>query len=241
MIKNYPLNFKIPLGPHKRTYLHFFALDSTLKLLNYVAKAYPLAINIPDKTGTTPLMLAAESGQLEATSVLLLKDAKYDLVDELGRMAIHRAAAAGQTDSCKLLLFDPDLIQTTDGVDEEFFTEIEGETIDRLKSRALLCIQDYNGMTPLMLAALMATLKLSESFLPIVNTWIWHTHKLAIRRFITLFRPNPLKLFRSSWNHLLILIPKCCWLETYRLGLIKQRWRPCRTWYIPAVSWILLI
>ena len=153
MLLNSPINWEIPLGTFRQTYLHFFAKDSTLQLLNYVIAVRLVAINLADRTGTTPLMLAAESGQIEAARTLILKDAKYDQVDEMGRMAIHRAAAAGQSISCKLLLFHPDVIKV-DEIDDEFYTEIDDESIDCLKSRALLLIQDLNGLTPLMAAIL---------------------------------------------------------------------------------------
>lgn len=143
------IDFEYLFGPLQRTYLHLFAKESTLKLLHFVIDSCPHTLNFPDKTGTTPLMLAAESGEVEATQMLLLKDAKYHLADEKGRLAIHRAAAVGQSDACKILLFHPDYIQK-----EEYLTENENQTIDSLNSLSLLLVSDIFGFTPLMTAVL---------------------------------------------------------------------------------------
>ena len=134
------INFEIPLGHHKRSYLHYFSKDSTLKLLNYAIEANPLAINKPDESGTTSLMFAAEFGQVEALRLLISKGAILDQIDEMGRMAIHRAAAAGQLSACKCLLLQNEVIN------EEFYIEI------RYENDSHLSIHDLSGMTPLMLA-----------------------------------------------------------------------------------------
>lgn len=149
------LDFNLPLGPFKRNYLHFFAKDDTINLLNWAIEAYPPAIDSSDIDGTTPLMLAAESGQVKATQSLLLKSSFYDQVDAKGRTAIHRAAAVGQCVTCKLLLFEP-ILNADDDDDEVVFVEIDATESqeDRHKSIALLFVQDSDGFSPLMSAVI---------------------------------------------------------------------------------------
>lgn len=146
-----PLNFKIPLGIDKRSYYHYWARDSTLSLLYYLIAVNPLDINVQDATGTTALMLASELGQLETMRKLIVNDASFESVDREGRSALHRAAAAGQTSSCRLLLFDPDLI----GLElEEFATELDDVSVDKAKSLAQLHVSDALGHVPYLSASL---------------------------------------------------------------------------------------
>ena len=149
------INFKTQLGPNKRTYFHYFAKDSTKSLLDYVIKMDIDNINKADISGTTPLMLAAEAGEFEALWKLLSNGAKYDILDGEGRSALQRAAAAGQTKACQILLYDPNVLPSDQVNDnEEYYTEVYDAPIERIKAQALLFIQDKQDLTPLMAAVL---------------------------------------------------------------------------------------
>lgn len=146
------INTKIRLGDDQRTYFHYFARDSTQSLLDYLIRMNFEDINTPDIHGTTPVMIASETGQLEALWKLLSNGAKLDSLDEEGRNALHRAAAVGQSNACKLLLYIPDILPANDRIESEYYTEIDDVTIGRMKSEPMLLIQDSQFLTPLMAA-----------------------------------------------------------------------------------------
>lgn len=147
-----PINFDIRLGPLKRNYFHYFARDSTKVLLNYVIKMNIDEINYADVTGTTPLMLAAETGQNESLWILLSNGALLNCIDSEGRSALHRAAAFGQSKACQLLLYDSEVIPTDQIIDNNEFTEIYDFSTRADEAQELLLAQDNSDLTPLMTA-----------------------------------------------------------------------------------------
>lgn len=147
-----PLNFNIRLGPKKRSYFHYFARDSMKLLLDYVIKMDIDKINSIDLTGSTPLMLAAETGQTQSLWTLLSNGALLDIIDLEGRSALHRAAAAGQSKACQFLLYDPDVIPEDEAVDKNDFTEIFDSSAVTEAAQSLLIVHDHEDLTPLMTA-----------------------------------------------------------------------------------------
>ncbi|RUS86728.1 hypothetical protein EGW08_005518, partial [Elysia chlorotica] len=73
-----------------------------------------LDVNLPDKEGNTPLILAAQAGHTNAVRTLLqhFKDIRIDQPNRLGMTALMKAAIQGRTDCSRLLLYagaDPKL------------------------------------------------------------------------------------------------------------------------------------
>lgn len=148
------LNFNIRLGTNRRTYFHYFSKDSTKLLLDYVIKMKIDDINSGDVEGITPLMLAAESGQLESIVKLLSNGAKLDILDEKGRSALHLAAEAGQFKACQLIICNSDSILADQGIDSDDFIDFYDSSDEGDAAQELLLIQDHKDLTPLMLAVL---------------------------------------------------------------------------------------
>ncbi len=93
-------------------------------------KGGELRIDAQDKQGTTALMAACTSGQLDTTASLLDNDAKLELQDTKdGYTALHRAAISGHEEVVQAILQQP------------------AEIV-----RGCICIRDNRGMTPLMAA-----------------------------------------------------------------------------------------
>ncbi|KAH9498315.1 Ankyrin repeat domain-containing protein 33B, partial [Bulinus truncatus] len=73
-----------------------------------------LDVNLPDKEGNTPLILAAQAGHTDAVRLLLqdFKGIRIDQPNRLGMTALLKAAIQGRTDCARLLLYagaDPKL------------------------------------------------------------------------------------------------------------------------------------
>ncbi|XP_055870404.1 photoreceptor ankyrin repeat protein-like isoform X2 [Biomphalaria glabrata] len=71
-------------------------------------------VNLPDKEGNTPLILAAQAGHTDAVRLLLqdFKGIRIDQPNRLGMTALMKAAIQGRTDCSRLLLYagaDPKL------------------------------------------------------------------------------------------------------------------------------------
>ncbi|XP_059142863.1 ankyrin repeat domain-containing protein 33B-like, partial [Physella acuta] len=66
-----------------------------------------LDVNLPDKEGNTPLILAAQAGHTDAVRILLqdFKGIRIDQPNRLGMTALMKAAIQGRTDCARLLLY----------------------------------------------------------------------------------------------------------------------------------------
>lgn len=86
--------------------LHYAARKSTPEILDYCCQATP-DIDIPDTTGRTPLMLAADLGNLPAMEQLIEHGAKVNSVDQHGLTVLHHAVDSGNKNVVRLLLKNP--------------------------------------------------------------------------------------------------------------------------------------
>ncbi|MBY0404025.1 MAG: ankyrin repeat domain-containing protein [Cyanobacteria bacterium] len=109
--------------------------------------------------GMTPLMLAAQDGQLEAAKLLIDSGASLTLKDELGRTAIHYGALGRNT-------VNPQVTETL----QYLLKTLKSQYLDTQKPTYspklfLELLTDNQGQSPLHLAAKTADLKILDLFL----------------------------------------------------------------------------
>ena len=105
-------------------------------VLDALIRSLPVgALSVHDESDRTPLMCAAEHGQIAAIHKLLASQAPVDVTDQSGRTALMRAAASGAVGAVKVLLGYEVYADTHD--------EMQWVGIDK---------RDDNGDTSLMLA-----------------------------------------------------------------------------------------
>ncbi|STY29992.1 Ankyrin repeat protein [Legionella wadsworthii] len=85
------------------TAMHYAALYAHNAIMEECSKLAP-NINVLDKMGRTPLMLAAESGRIEAMQILLHHHADFTLTDSLGYSVLHHSVKARQLDTVRWLI-----------------------------------------------------------------------------------------------------------------------------------------
>lgn len=83
--------------------LHFAARQTNSMILEQCLR-YPSHLNEPDIQGRTPLMLAAELGNIDAVATLMSHGAKTDLVDKQGFTVLHHAVKSGEPELVRWLL-----------------------------------------------------------------------------------------------------------------------------------------
>lgn len=116
------------------TPLHWACTESNnLVVLDHLLQHEPSAIDIKDKTGCTPLLIAAQHGQVETCAFLLQRGAHRQAQDSSRDTAMHWAAYKGSLMVLGLLSFHDDSSNS---------------------SASGLCLPDMYGQTPLHLAAL---------------------------------------------------------------------------------------
>ncbi|XP_053348675.1 serine/threonine-protein phosphatase 6 regulatory ankyrin repeat subunit A-like isoform X1 [Clarias gariepinus] len=91
------------------TPIHYCARIGNVAVLQEMLNNVPsnclqTAINKQDKTGRSPLLLAAELGHMEVVRLLLERNARVDVFDEEGKSALHLAAQQGHEDIADILL-----------------------------------------------------------------------------------------------------------------------------------------
>ena len=85
--------------------VHAAAASDNSSVLSALIDALPTdALNVRDESDRTPLMCAAEHGQIAAIHKLLAGKAAVDITDRSGHSALMRAAASGAVDAVKVLL-----------------------------------------------------------------------------------------------------------------------------------------
>ncbi|MFJ1267107.1 ankyrin repeat domain-containing protein [Legionella lytica] len=83
--------------------LHFAARQTNNMILEECLR-YPNHLNEPDIHRRTPVMLAAELGNIEAVATLISHGAKIDLVDDQGFTVLHHAVKSGNPELVQWLL-----------------------------------------------------------------------------------------------------------------------------------------
>ena len=76
----------------------------------------PVAVNVADSRGYTPLTLAAYHGELESVKMLLAAGADVHAKDRTGRTALMGAAFKGHVEIARLLLARGARVDDTDGI-----------------------------------------------------------------------------------------------------------------------------
>lgn len=84
--------------------LHFAASSGNIEGLRQLIVMEHRSVDSVDKNGSTPLMSAAGSGQVEAVEYLLSAGARLDLFDRYGDTALHRAVKGQHVQVVRLLL-----------------------------------------------------------------------------------------------------------------------------------------
>jgi len=155
-----------------------------------------VVINIPNEQRTFPLHIAAATGNVAMTEILLSHSAKIGCFDKDGLTPLHYAARAGQRDTCITLLKQNANIDSTTN---DFWTPLHYATYHHhydivkllCEFKANLTETDSKGQTPLHVAC-------SGGCKEIIETLIRHdaeidiqdvNHKTAIER-LTINRPS---------------------------------------------------
>jgi len=108
-----------------QTPLYWTADNGKEESMELLLRQPHIALEVPDKSGHTPLSRAASKGHVKCVRMLLTKNANVNSTDKEERTALHLAAANGHKVVAKVLL----------------------------KSKANINAQDKTGNTPLALAA----------------------------------------------------------------------------------------
>ena len=87
-----------------KTALSWAAAQGSEEALDLLLQHPSIALDIPDKSGQTPLLLAADAGHTKSVRMLLDKGASLKHADNEGRTALSLAAAKGHKVVVKLLL-----------------------------------------------------------------------------------------------------------------------------------------
>ena len=86
------------------TPLHIAAYKGDTAKINDLLSASSTALNMPEKRGLTPLMLAAGNNHPNAVKLLLEKGANPNLKSKDGTTALHKASETGNLESVQALL-----------------------------------------------------------------------------------------------------------------------------------------
>ncbi|CAH0045713.1 unnamed protein product [Clonostachys solani] len=86
-----------------RTPLHSAVVAGSVEAVEFLYEAEPLALNIPDKNGDTPLNSAASRGDLKLTELLLSYGGDRDLPDNKGETPLTKASRGGFDDVANLV------------------------------------------------------------------------------------------------------------------------------------------
>ncbi|KAK2716435.1 hypothetical protein QYM36_010851 [Artemia franciscana] len=89
------------------TVLHYCAKAGHAKMMEVIfseGNNFQQVINIQDRCGRSPLLLAAKYGHTRVMDLLLKNQARVDVFDSEGFSALHYASESGHSSSCDLLL-----------------------------------------------------------------------------------------------------------------------------------------
>ncbi|OQR99697.1 hypothetical protein ACHHYP_04939 [Achlya hypogyna] len=145
---------------HKRSAIHFAALQGRRKVLSYILEHSPASLNLADEDGRTPLLYAVKANEF-ATAKSLLVDYKADvsIVAANGTSCLHEAAANGSVRAVKLLAEHGASLEaaTPNGTPLHMaVSEDQEKAVEALlELKASVDARNQHGITPLLLATLM--------------------------------------------------------------------------------------
>jgi palmitoyltransferase ZDHHC13/17 len=147
------------------TPLHWACTESSIPHVALLLGKGAADIEARDSSGCTPLLIAAQYGQVEVVAFLLQKGAQLQALDKSGDTALHWAAYKGSIPVCGLLgYYDTAL---TFGMVDHYgqtplhLASLRGHTsvvryilrqLGNKKASDALFLKDKNGRTPLDLA-----------------------------------------------------------------------------------------
>ncbi|ETV90565.1 hypothetical protein H310_14690 [Aphanomyces invadans] len=144
---------------HKRSAIHFAALNGRRKVIAYILEHAPGALNAVDEDGRTPLLYAIKSNEFASAKVLLDAGANPNIVESNGTSCLHEAAAHGSVRAIKALLDrGANLNASTKNGTPLHIAVSEGhdKAVDALvEAGADVNTRNDHGITPLLLATLM--------------------------------------------------------------------------------------
>ena len=86
-------------------------------LLGKLTRMYPYEVNKLSDNGISPLHLAAMSGNINTIKLLLVCNARINVLDAYGKTPLEYAVYAGQFDAAKFLIrYGSDLTKVKDGI-----------------------------------------------------------------------------------------------------------------------------
>lgn len=145
------------------SYLHLLAHENTLEFLEHILKLKLVDVNIVDKESKTALILAVQDNQIEVVKLLLKYEARVDIIDDYGRMAIHYAVENNNSSMLSMLLYFKNSLDN----DNNDASGMNNNNISfkRALAQSTLLYQDQTGHTPLMIAICKGFVKIANAII----------------------------------------------------------------------------
>ncbi|KAF0693081.1 Aste57867_15910 [Aphanomyces stellatus] len=144
---------------HKRSAIHFAALNGRRKVITYILDNAPGCLNLVDEDGRTPLLYAVKANEFSTAKLLLDNGADPNVAATNGTTALMEAAAHGSLRAIKLLVDKRANLEasTPNGTALHMaVSEGQDKAVDcLLELGADVNARNGHGITPLLFATLM--------------------------------------------------------------------------------------